>query len=48
MNTITCVMCGNQVDDADTVEMPNGLICDDPCYVFLERMMEEMMENGDA
>lgn len=46
--TVTCAMCGNQVDDSDTVEMPNGDICDDPCYTWLEQMMEEMMENDDA
>jgi hypothetical protein len=37
-------MCGRQVDDSDTVEMPNGLICLDPCYMWLERMMDEAEE----
>ena len=38
---ITCAMCGNMVDDADTVDMPNGAMCFDPCYVWLESMMED-------
>lgn len=42
--TISCVMCGRQVDDADTVEMPNGPTCLDPCYLWLERMMDEAEE----
>lgn len=46
-NTVTCAMCGTMVDLADTVEMPNGNICDDPCYKWLESMMDEMMERGD-
>ena len=42
--TISCVMCGRQVDDADTVEMPNGPTCMNPCYEWLERMMDEAEE----
>ena len=42
--TISCVMCGRQVDDADTVPMPNGPTCLDPCYLWLERMMDEAEE----
>lgn len=34
-------MCGGEVDDADAVEMPNGLMCLDPCYKWLETMIEE-------
>jgi hypothetical protein len=29
------------VDDSDTVEMPNGPMCLDPCYLWLETMMED-------
>lgn len=39
--TITCAMCGSPVDDADTVHMPNGQMCIDPCYLWLEKMIEE-------
>lgn len=38
---ITCAMCGTMVDDSDTVPMPNGAMCLDPCYLWLERMMDE-------
>lgn len=44
---VTCCLCGNQVDDFDTVEMPNGLMCLDPCYVWLEAMMGEEEEEED-
>jgi len=42
--TLSCALCGRQVDDADTVEMPNGKICADPCYEWLERMIDESEE----
>lgn len=42
---VTCCLCLTQVDDADTVEMPNGRMCLDPCYLWVERMIEE--EEGD-
>lgn len=45
--TITCVMCGSPVDDADTVHMPNGQMCIDPCYLWLERMIEEAETDPD-
>lgn len=38
---ITCALCGTMVDDADTVDMPNGPMCLDPCYLWLESMMED-------
>lgn len=38
---ITCAMCGTMVDDADTVPMPNGAMCFDPCYLWLESMMDD-------
>lgn len=38
---ITCTLCGNMVDDSDTVMMPNGAMCFDPCYIWLERIMDE-------
>lgn len=41
---VTCNTCGRMVDDSDTVEMPNGYVCDDPCYRWLERLMEEAEE----
>lgn len=40
--TITCVQCGRPVDIHDTVELPNGLTCLDPCYAWLEKMAEEV------
>lgn len=46
MKIVTCVTCGAPVDQADTVEMPNGLCCDS-CYKWLEEMMDEMLERGD-
>lgn len=42
--TVTCAMCGGPVDDADTVEMPNGPVCVDPCYTWLEQMMDQAEE----
>lgn len=44
---VTCCLCGNQVDDFDTVQMPNGLMCLDPCYIWLEAMMEQDGEDDD-
>lgn len=44
---ITCALCGREVDDDDTVVMPNGNICDDPCYKWLEQMMDEAREEDD-
>lgn len=38
---ITCALCGGMVDDADAVDMPNGAMCLDPCYLWLESMMED-------
>ena len=38
---ITCALCGTMVDDADTVDMPSGAMCLDPCYLWLEAMMDE-------
>jgi hypothetical protein len=29
------------VDDADTVDMPAGAMCLDPCYLWLEAMMDD-------
>lgn len=43
--TVSCVTCGGPVDEADTVEMPNGRCCDN-CYAWLEQMMEEMEAEG--
>lgn len=45
---VTCTLCGRQVDDSETVEMPNGLICDDPCYKWLETMMDEINEDPEV
>lgn len=42
---VTCAMCGRPVDDSETTEMPNGRICDDPCYKWLEQMMDEITED---
>lgn len=41
---ITCALCGREVDDSDVTEMPNGMVCDDPCYKWLETMMDEAQE----
>jgi hypothetical protein len=38
--TVTCILCGVPVDDGDTVEMPNGPMCDN-CYAWLERMVDD-------
>lgn len=38
---VTCALCGGEVDDADAVEMPNGMMCLDPCYTWLEAMIDE-------
>lgn len=46
MRSVTCVLCGGEVDDADTVEMPNGLYCV-PCYKWLESLIEEGVENDE-
>lgn len=47
-NQVTCAMCGIPVDEFDTVEMPNGLLCLDPCYLWLEAMMDEIEpDDGD-
>lgn len=45
----TCALCGRPVDDSQTIEMPNGIICTDPCYKWLESMMEqgEGFDSGD-
>lgn len=40
-HSLSCVMCGREVDDSETVEMPNGAVCADPCYAWLEQMIEE-------
>lgn len=39
--TVTCSICGRPVDDADCVELPVGLVCNEPCYVWLESMMDQ-------
>lgn len=39
--SVSCALCGREVDDSETVEMPNGMVCLDPCYLWLERMIEE-------
>lgn len=44
---VTCTLCAGPVDDADTVPMPNGPMCLDPCYLWLERMMDEDFEEDD-
>ena len=45
---VTCAMCGGPVEDSDTVDMPNGPMCLDPCYLWLEAMMDdEEMDDGD-
>lgn len=41
---VTCSLCGRPVDDQDTVEMPNGPMCTDPCYTWLEDMIDEETE----
>lgn len=43
---VTCALCGGEVDDADAVVMPGGFMCMDPCYKWLEEMMEDE-EDGD-
>ena len=43
--SVTCAMCGREVDNSETVEMPNGLICADPCYAWLEQMMEQIVDD---
>lgn len=44
----TCALCGRPVDDSQTIEMPNGIICIDPCYKWLESMMEQADDTDDA
>lgn len=46
-NQVTCAMCGIPVDEFDTVEMPNGMLCLDPCYLWLEAMMDEIEPDDD-
>lgn len=46
-NQVTCAMCGIPVDEFDTVEMPNGQLCLDPCYLWLEAMMDEIEPDDD-
>lgn len=45
---VTCVLCGGMVDDAETVEMPNGPMCADPCYKWIEKMIEEAEEDPET
>lgn len=47
MSVVTCVLCHGPVEEVDTVDMPNGPVCDDPCYKWLEQMMDEIMETED-
>lgn len=42
--TVTCSLCGGPVDDADTVEMPNGPMCMQ-CYEWIEGLMDEADED---
>lgn len=42
--SVSCALCGREVDNQDTVEMPNGPVCMHPCYEWLERMIEEANE----
>lgn len=44
---ITCVTCGRPVDNSETIQMPHGLVCLDPCYSWLEQMMDEINEDED-
>ncbi len=44
---VTCALCGRPVDDSECVELPNGLTCLDPCYRWLDRMMDEVQEEED-
>lgn len=44
---MTCAMCGIPVDEFDAVEMPNGPMCLDPCYLWLEAMMDEIEPDDD-
>lgn len=44
---VTCTLCGGEVDDADAVEMPNGMMCLDPCYKWLEDMMEDAEDEAE-
>lgn len=44
---VTCTLCGGQVDDADAVPMPNGPMCLDPCYFWLEALMEQTDDEDD-
>ena len=46
-NQVTCAMCGIPVDEFDTVEMPNGPMCLDPCYLWLEAMMDDIEPDDD-
>lgn len=48
MRPVTCVLCGGMVDDAEVVEMPNGPMCADPCYAWVERMIDEAQEDPDT
>ncbi len=43
-HSVSCAMCGREVDDSDTVELPNGTVCVNPCYEWLDRMIEESEE----
>ena len=43
---VTCALCGTMVDDADTVDMPAGAMCLDPCYLWLEAMMDDAEPTG--
>lgn len=43
---ITCVLCGREVDNSETVILPNGLACD-KCYEWLEQMIEETEDDDD-
>lgn len=47
MTPISCALCGRMVDDSETVDMPVGPVCDDPCYKWLEDMMEQATEIDD-
>lgn len=44
MHSVTCCVCGGEVDITDTVELPHGPVCS-RCYEWMEGLLDD--DDGD-
>lgn len=46
MYSVTCVIHHGEVDQSDTIELPNGPVCT-RCYEWIENLIDDDLDDDD-